>query len=792
MADIERDGRRYAPKGADWDWSFRILKAHVHIYRREYQETLNLLRGPLPAELEKTEQGVRKSIYEGAAYRWAQQYEASEQSFERAELLAQRNHPKLLAEVLNSRAQVQSDEKRYGEAVGTLQRALEFARKYKSQEQELKALASLGVANLLRERFDEALEWNRVALELATKSGREDMAKLITGNIGASYFALGDFKNARPNFFEAAEDAGKRGLFSTQAHWLMALAECYFAEREYAEAKRTLERGLQIAEPLEEKTALTECLNDLAAVALETGDLGVAEKYNREELEIEGAGLDRSAVLDSQLIRGRIAAGKREYAEAEGLLQEIANSPSASLPLRWEAQARLAKTLDDEGKTADAERQYREAILKIESARKGRTLEELKFSFLTTSIDFYEDYVDFLVAHGRNEDALKVGELSRARTLVNGLAPGAEAGLGSMAALHPEKVAQRLRQTVLFYWIGRSKSYVWVIAPGKSSYFSLAKWGEIVPLVETYREALRSLRDANDSGGEAGKKLYTMLVGPASEALPKEGRIILVPDPSLSALNFETLIAPGAGAGSDSGVGPHFWIEDVTLTNASSLTLLAKGLGHATASGKANGRSLLLVGNTEPVEQFAALPKAKEEMEMVEQYFPEKSREVLEGKRATPGAYAQSNPGRFTYLHFVTHGTASVTRPLDSAVILSKSGDSYKLYAREIVQHPLTAQLVTISACEGANGRAYSGEGLVGLSWAFLRAGAHSVVGALWEVNDSAAPKIMDVFYREMSRGQDSAAALRAAKLSLLKNKDPEIVFRKPHYWAAFQLYSGS
>ena len=55
---------------------------------------------------------------------------------------------------------------------------------------------------------------------------------------------------------------------------------------------------------------------------------------------------------------------------------------------------------------------------------------------------------------------------------------------------------------------------------------------------------------------------------------------------------------------------------------------------------------------------------------------------------------------------------------------MSREGDSYKLYARDIVKHHLTARLVTISACEGAGKRAYSGEGLVGLSWAFLRAGA--------------------------------------------------------------------
>ena len=784
MADIERDSRRYGTKGPEWEWSFRVLKAHVCIYRREFKKTMELLGEPLPPSLEKTELAVRKSIYEGAAYRWAQEYDASEKSFARAESLAEQYQPKLVAEVLNSRAVVQSDEKNYAEAAATFRRALESAREYRNERQELTALVSLGVANLFMERFDEALEWNQAGLKLATATGREDSVKLIEGNMGASYFALGDFKNAEPLFRQAADGAGKRKLYSYQAHWLMALAECLYADRDYAQAGAILEEGLKIARPLEEKTALTECLNDLAAVGLETGNVETAEKYNKEEVEIERAGLDQSAVMDSQLIRGRIAAGKHDYSKAEKLLGEIIASPSASKPLQWEAQARLARTLDDEGKTGAAEKQYQEAIRKIESARAGRTREELKFSFLTTSMEFYEDYVDFLVAHGRSGDALKIAELSRSRTLVEGLTLREAAGQGSGTVLHPEQVAQRVKQTLLFYWIGRNRSHLWVITPGKTSYFALAKAEEIVPLVKSYRAAMRSLRDAEDAGGEEGKRLYTLLVEPASKTLPKEGRIILVPDPSLSSLNFETLVVPGTV----SGRRPHFWIEDVTLTTASSLTLLAKGSMRAPAKEK----SLLLVGNTEPVEAFAALPKAQEEMQKVENYFPQARREVLEGKQATPQAYLQSNPGKFEYLHFVTHGTASVTRPLDSAVILSRSGDSYKLYAREIIQHPLTAQLVTISACEGASGRAYSGEGLVGLSWAFLRAGAHNVVGALWEVNDSAAPQIMDVFYGEMNRGHNPAEALRAAKLSLLRNKDPEIVFRKPYYWAAFQLYSGS
>ncbi len=780
MADIERDTRRYAAKGADWTWSFRVLKAHVYIYRREYKKTLDVLVEPFPESLATTEIAVRKNIYEGIAYRLAQRYDASEKSFARAATLAEQYQPKLVGEVLNNQAVLETDEKKYEEAVATFRRALELSKQYKNEGQQLQALASLAAANVQMEHFDEALAWNQEGLTLANAMRRDDAAKLILGNMGSSYFSLGDFKNAMPLFRQAADKAGQQKLYDYQAHWLMALAECYYAEKEYAQAKAILEEGLKIARPLEEKTALTECLNDLAAVALETENVEAAEKYNKEEAGIEQAGLDRSAVLESQLIRGRIAAGKQEYGDAERLLGEIISSARATKPLRWEAQARLAKTLDDEGKSEAAEQQYQEAIEKIDSARASRGREEWKFSFLTTSIEFYDDYVDFLVMHGRTGDALKVAELSRSRTLVEGLASKEAVGRWDAPGLRPEQVAQRVKCTLLFYWIGRVRSHLWVIAPEKTSYFALAKAGEIVPLVKSYREAMRSLRDAQDTGSAEGKRLYTLLVEPASKALSKGGRIILVPDPDLSSLNFETLVVPDPT--------PHFWIEDVTLTTASSLTLLAKGSAHA--QGKEN--SLLLVGNTEPVEAFAALPKAKEEMQMVQHYFRRGHREILEGKQATPQAYLKSNPGRFTYLHFVTHGTASVTNPLDSAVILSKSGDSYKLYAREIVQHPLTAQLVTISACEGANGRAYSGEGLVGLSWAFLRAGAHNVVGALWEVNDSAAPQIMDVFYEQISRGQDPATALRRAKLALLKNKDPEIVFRKPYYWAAFQLYSGS
>ncbi|HEY2121152.1 MAG TPA: tetratricopeptide repeat protein, partial [Candidatus Acidoferrum sp.] len=525
MADIERDSHRDGGKDADWEWNFRVLRAHVYIYRGEYKKTLAELAEPLPASLEKARIAVRKNIYEGVAYRLAQQYKASEKSFAEGYSLAEKYHPELLAEVLNSRAVLESNQKKFMESEATSRRALSLARKDKNGQMELTALASLAATDIEMDRFDEALEWNQAGLKLANSMGRGGTAKLIIGNMGSSYFQLGDFENAIPLFKEAAEDSGGRKLYDLQAHWLTNLAECYYAEHEYGQAEQILLQVLRISRQLDEKTALTECLNDLAEVALETGRAEVAERYNQEELEVEKAGLDRSAVMDSQLIRGRIAAHKRQFAEAEHLLGEIIASPTAAMPLKWEAHARLAKTLDDEGKISAAETQYQEAIRKIESARMERGREELQFSFLTSSIEFYEDYVDFLVAHGRTVDALKVAELSRARTLVEGLTPQEAAKHMNAAALRPEQVAQKVRQALLFYWMGRNQSYVWVITPEKINYFALAKAEKIVPLVKAYRAEMRSLHDAQDGSGENGKKLYGMLVEPASGALRKESRL---------------------------------------------------------------------------------------------------------------------------------------------------------------------------------------------------------------------------------------------------------------------------
>ena len=101
-----------------------------------------------------------------------------------------------------------------------------------------------------------------------------------------------------------------------------------------------------------------------------------------------------------------------------------------------------------------------------------------------------------------------------------------------------------------------------------------------------------------------------MLVEPAKKVFPPGSRVILLPAESLYGLNFETLIVPGPK--------PHFWIEDVTLTTANSLTLLDASIQRPAITGK----NLLLVGNVPvPTPGFPALPQAPVEIQKVGQYF---------------------------------------------------------------------------------------------------------------------------------------------------------------------------
>jgi CHAT domain-containing protein len=780
LSQVNLASAKFAADSPQWDWSFRIQKARILIARSEAKEALDVLNGPLPASLNSTELPTLKKLFEGNAQIYLQQFDKSQAELSEAEHLAASSHPRLLSQVLNAQATLSASRGNYAEAEREYTQALKLADEYGREDQKVVAQVGLAWVATLQGHFDQAAERGQTALQLARSFGMQNHVATTLGNLGWNYSELGDFYTALEFFKQSAQESARSGMSGRSAYWFTGMANAYIVLHQYALAEDLARSTLQRARESKNAEVTVTCLNTLADIMLHTHRDAEAEKFNQEALEIVEAGQNKFSALDTWAMAGRIYTTRNDFASAEQMYERVLSDPSAGPVLRWVCYAGLARTKDDQGKYTEADRLFLQAISTIEEARQSVDHDELRLSFLTSGIAIYGQYIDFLMRRGRPRDALNEAELSRARTLGEGLNSSSKLTKTPSLRVPPQQLAHRFKATLLFYWLGERQSYLWVITPKQTAYFTLPAAAQIEPIVKSYDEALLKISDPLASANPDGQKLYSMLIEPAKKLIPANSHVILLPDGSLYGLNFETLIVADPK--------PHYWIEDETLSTGSSLTLLASSGARAAPKEK----TLFLVGDTiSPNDNFPKLVQAADEMKDVERHFAESRTKVLSGIGATPAAYLSSDSRQYSYLHFVTHGTASRSRPLESAVILSKDKDedSYKLYARDIVTRHLSAELVTISACNGAGTRAFSGEGLVGLSWAFLRAGAHNVIGALWEVSDTSTPQLMDGLYDGLSRGQDPATALRAAKLSLLHS---DSVFRKPYYWAPFQLYSGS
>jgi CHAT domain-containing protein len=264
-------------------------------------------------------------------------------------------------------------------------------------------------------------------------------------------------------------------------------------------------------------------------------------------------------------------------------------------------------------------------------------------------------------------------------------------------------------------------------------------------------------------------------VGPAATQIQAGNHMIVVPDGPLCRLSFDTLV--------DSANPRRYLVQTASLSYAPSLWLLwpQRTIGFRPAS-------LLLVGAPSNIDrQFPPLPGAETELKSIAARFAGAEKIVLKGAQADPRHFREVQPERFSIIHFAAHAVANAVSPLDSAIILSGTANSGKLYAHDFQIFHLHARLVTLSACRSAGARTLPGEGLVGFAWALLRAGARNVIAGLWDVPDFSTQALMDRFYLHLELGDTPADALRRAKLDFIHDHPNH---RKPYYWAGFSLYA--
>jgi len=768
--------------GSDWPMRFRLLEAEIRTYQGQRQDVISLLSEKSVVYPAVGDLAIKRNLLCGMAYSRLNQPQLADRDVHEARLLSDLSHSKLNGEVLLAEAEIQRFNKHPIEATTLYKKSLEAAREQRDTFLEASDLLNLGFIELQQERYDEAVSSLNGAANFAKTFQSRPILQVALGNLGVAYFHLGDFEKALYNFNQATEEARETGATYSRVGWLWGTASSEYELGRLDEAKTSYEQSLKAATAINAREEITGINTELAMLLFKQGHFDLAKSYCDEAIRAAETSVDKSAKLEPLYVQALLATRQPNEQNAEQLLLQVHEQSVETPFLRWDIEDALANYYSDKHNGPQAERWYRKAIQTFEAKRDSVKNEELKLPFFGNGDVLYRDYANFLISSNRGSEALELLDIGRARTLEEGLGTAIRNSASLREDVGPQATARKHNATILFYSLGPDKSYLWAVTANHTALFLLPKKQEIESHVLSYQKSILKSIDAVREANVDGRYLYDTIVAPAASMIPHGTKVFIIPDGGLNGLNFETLLKPSAEKF-------HYWIEDVTLTNANSIRLLSRPA--PTPSNDAN--NLLLIGN--PIasgSEYERLPNAPTEVEDIRKHFRVDRETLLTQADAIPSAYGAVKPDRFEYIHFVAHGTASRLSPLDSAVVLTAPTahpDDFKLYAREIVHHPLHARLVTISSCYGSGLRAYAGEELVGLSWAFLRAGAHNVIGALWEVNDASTPQLMDQLYGSLERGSEPDEALRTTKLAMMHSDG---VTRKPMYWAAFQLYAGS
>lgn len=750
---IDEALQRHGASNEEDVWALRVMRGELLFNLSRVEDAKSALAPELPPNLRNSYTAVRRLIVQSYVLR-------NTTLLEDARKLAVRAGPYALADVYAALTYGRDLEKN-----GRL--AIDYARRSGHKVAEVRAMAALEFGYVNQDRFDEAIYWGGQALPRAKKLHLNKLINQIEGNLGWAYIELGDLESAEDHFKDADAMATRIGKEDDRARWLLQLGNVQYYRRDTVGAERFYRAAMARRADLKE---INFALANLATLALETGRFADARRVNAEALQRKTAAGAHESARRSMIIDARIDAAEGKLDAAEKTLRGIL-AKAESDATRAEAHARLGEVFARRNQPAEARQQF-EAAIDIVRTKRAKVTEDLRLSIYTVATEFFSVYVDFLIDQRLHEEALAATETIRAATLEETLELP-----HTPKKLDARSIAKERNATILCYWLGRTRSYVWTVTPDRVVATPLPQDVAIMRVAEAYRRELLGPRGRLQQLVALGAQLYGMIVAPAMRGIPAGGRVIVIADGPLHALNFETLVVPATQ--------PHYWIDDAIVISANSLQLLARA--DHTAPKKAP--AVLIVGNPPTADPaFPPLKNAKREIELVAAHFPRRT--ILRGSQATPAAYRAAAPANFDIIHFVAHGVATRKQPLQSAVILGRDAQNeYKLFARDVKEQPLDARLVTISSCHGAGTRAFAGEGLVGLAWAFLGAGASNVIAALWEVDDAVTAKLMNDVYAAIAKGTDPAVALRNAKRNILRSPGAH---QKPRYWAPFVLYAGS
>jgi CHAT domain-containing protein len=773
-------------------WAFRLLRAESLILQLRSTEALADLTDDVPQGAAFDSLRARQKYLQARANVVRGRLSEALDVIEEGRRMPSSRDVRLDLDVLDGQIRLRLGQR--GDAEVLLRSVIANARAIGDQYHVACALNDLGMGRLVNKRYDDALSWFEQVLSLTDLEAFKIYAAALT-NAGACYAQLGEFAHAeelQSRAIDAFERHGQTGDFG-QA--LGELGTTYMLAGDSLQALPYLGRAFEVSSHLNLNANAALWAGNLAEAHIALGHWDDATRFNDEATRIRKAHVT-GKLMWSTLAAAEIAEGRGRRHQAREFYENAVATSRDEPVIQWYANARLAHLAIADSDDRQAAEYFERTLRIIERIQSDLLKTDYKFSYLNSLMRFYDEYVDALIAQGRIDRALEIADSSRGRVLAERQRTASPA---LVTAASFRRVAERSGKVILFYWLQPKASWLWVVAGKEIHLVPLPAGDQIEALVREHQKMIGSvLADPLAAVATPGDKLYTVLIAPAAQWIPSGASLLIVPDGVLHGLNFETL--PVNGLETINGrARRHYWIEDVEIQIVPSLGLLADAGSHIvrkTARAAAPPRiaagppeeSLLLIGSPAVSDaRFPALSYASSEMAKVAGHFGSAAVVLYEGPSASPMAYRNAAPDRFKMIHFTAHAAANVESPLDSAVILAAQDGAYKLYARDIAELPLHAELVTVSACRSAGERTYSGEGLIGFAWAFLRAGAKRVIAGLWDVDDQSTAGLMDNLYARIAAGAPPSRALRAAKLTMMRQGG---TLAKPYYWGPFELFT--
>jgi CHAT domain-containing protein len=358
----------------------------------------------------------------------------------------------------------------------------------------------------------------------------------------------------------------------------------------------------------------------------------------------------------------------------------------------------------------------------------------------------------------------------------------------SVEPVAPALIQQRLDNTtaIVEFWVGDEKTVAWIIRKGQIRSVVLN-----LPASELQRE-IKGFRNSITLKAPtvfklSSQRLHQKLVSPLIPHLGSITNLIIIPHGSLHFVPFQALQT----------IAGKYLLENYVISYAPSLAVLHYCM---TKSNTAPLRLLAGAIGDESVNGFDALPATAVEVSTLGSIYKDEVADDVIGKPFTE-TFFKANAQNYSMLHLATHGVFNASQPLHSYLLMHPTDrDDGLLTIDEIFSLELNSDLVALSACETALGDLSRGDELVGLSRAFIYAGAPAVIVSLWKVDDASTAWLMTRFHKHLSEGKSMAQALTFAQRELLKlptakgNPNGQALkidaakASQPDHWAPFVL----